>query len=106
MSPPNPQEPDEPPTKRLKSARLSGSICYGDERHAAGYMEIPGLRQRVWLEHRGELGPRGRQRAAGEDQENTNKAFQSQAVVFLLPVLKHPRRGSAQWRQRQQMPKP
>ena len=52
MSPPNPQEPDEPPTKRLKSARLSGSICYWDERHAAGYMEIPGLRQKVLVEQK------------------------------------------------------
>ena len=37
-------------SKRLKSARLSGSICYWDEGHSVGYMEIPGLRQKVLVE--------------------------------------------------------
>ena len=36
---------DEPPS-------ISGSICYWDEGHAVGYMEIPGLRQRVLVEEK------------------------------------------------------
>ena len=42
----------EPPSKRLKSARLSGSICYWDEAHRIGYMEIPGLQQKVLVEEK------------------------------------------------------